>query len=422
MIAVIGGGLCGLSCAIRLAQAGYEVQLFEAAPQLGGRTRSFFEPAVGQWVDNGPHLLVGAYQATRKLLREANAEAAIDWQPGLDLPLWDHQRGLFQLKPSTSLPFPLAMAWALFRLPGHGLDSVRAMFRLARHAPRAHYPEPVVQWLQQLHIPRSLVHDLLEPLCLGAMNESIHTADASSFHRVLFETFCNHEHARLGWFRGPMLQTLIRPLEKLAYALGVRIETRCRIVGLEENRMGVRMKLRHGWSKKSFSAAVLTVPPHAKSRLLSQPVTSKSNPITNVHLWFDRLPGLPAPFVGGLDTLGHWFFDLNQSPAGEKNDLHHLCVVVSGQRLKPDKQILRTLCREIADICRIPQPERPRHARIVCEQRATTLVAPQQKMDQNLSRLIDASEQPSPGELPATIESAIRRGEKSAEKVNQIIN
>ena len=72
-VSVIGGGLCGLTAAIRLAQRGVEVELFEAAPALGGRTRSFFEPHMQQWVDNGPHLLSGAYHDTLNLLEEAGA-------------------------------------------------------------------------------------------------------------------------------------------------------------------------------------------------------------------------------------------------------------------------------------------------------------------------------------------------------------
>ncbi|MBL1353719.1 MAG: NAD(P)-binding protein, partial [Zetaproteobacteria bacterium] len=51
-LAVIGGGLTGLTAAIRAAQKGYAVDLYEAAPALGGRTRSFFHAPTQTWVDN----------------------------------------------------------------------------------------------------------------------------------------------------------------------------------------------------------------------------------------------------------------------------------------------------------------------------------------------------------------------------------
>ena len=100
-LAVIGGGLTGLTAAIRAAQKGYAVDLYEAAPALGGRTRSFFHAPTQTWVDNGPHLLIGVYQRTQALLEEVGALPMIQWQDALTLPLWDAQRGNFALKTSA---------------------------------------------------------------------------------------------------------------------------------------------------------------------------------------------------------------------------------------------------------------------------------------------------------------------------------
>ncbi|NOR72703.1 MAG: FAD-dependent oxidoreductase, partial [Mariprofundaceae bacterium] len=108
-IAIIGGGLCGLTSAIRLTEKGHDVHLYEAAPALGGRTRSFYDTTVDEWVDNGPHLLIGAYKATRELLESVGAGGNITWQRSLKLSLWDEQRGHFSLAPSPYLPFPLAL-------------------------------------------------------------------------------------------------------------------------------------------------------------------------------------------------------------------------------------------------------------------------------------------------------------------------
>ncbi|MDQ6955890.1 MAG: FAD-dependent oxidoreductase, partial [Mariprofundaceae bacterium] len=68
-IAIIGGGLTGLTAAIRAAEQGHNVNLYEAAPQLGGRTQSFFHKPTQTWVDNGPHLLIGVYKRTIQLLK-----------------------------------------------------------------------------------------------------------------------------------------------------------------------------------------------------------------------------------------------------------------------------------------------------------------------------------------------------------------
>ena len=57
---VIGAGLAGLSCALRLAQAGQTVTVYEAAGHAGGRCRSFFDEKFGCLINNGNHLVMNA--------------------------------------------------------------------------------------------------------------------------------------------------------------------------------------------------------------------------------------------------------------------------------------------------------------------------------------------------------------------------
>ncbi|HCV13201.1 MAG TPA: hypothetical protein DGC76_05795, partial [Candidatus Accumulibacter sp.] len=70
--AVVGGGWAGLTAAVELAQAGFRVTVFEAARQLGGRARSV--ELRGHCLDNGQHILVGAYRETLRLMRLVGAD------------------------------------------------------------------------------------------------------------------------------------------------------------------------------------------------------------------------------------------------------------------------------------------------------------------------------------------------------------
>ena len=65
-VAVIGGGWAGCAAAVALARAGVRVTLYEAAAVLGGRARRV--ERAGLPLDNGQHLLLGAYAATLDLL------------------------------------------------------------------------------------------------------------------------------------------------------------------------------------------------------------------------------------------------------------------------------------------------------------------------------------------------------------------
>ncbi len=398
-IVIVGGGICGLTCALRLAQAGLKPTVFEAAPATGGRTRSFFDRQSGQWVDNGPHLLIGAYRRTRVLLEEIGAEH-IRWQNSLELPLWDEMRGMFRFAPPAWLPLATGMLWQAARMPEHGLASVAGMARLGRALRRA-VPESITvrQWLESLTLPRILVNDLLAPLCLGAMNEHPDTANAASFARVLSEAFQSHETARLGWFTRPLRQALIKPLSREAEANGARIVTRARLRSLNDC--------------VDADAVVLALPSAARNRLLGLRDSVETRAIGNLHLWFRNMPPLPvspaAPLIG---VRGRWLFDVS-AQMDETGSIAHLCLVDSADDRPAalNTRVVET-CRLIERIAGRRMPP-PFHARLVREVHATAQVR-QHPRPALPEHVIDASETPAPGGLPATIELAVRRGEIAA--------
>ncbi|MDQ7010441.1 MAG: FAD-dependent oxidoreductase, partial [Mariprofundaceae bacterium] len=373
MIAVIGGGLTGLTCAIRLAKQGHAVHLFEAAPQLGGRTRSFHETKMRQWVDNGPHLLSGAYRHTQHWLAEMQAEH-VHWQPALSLTLWEAGRRLFRFAPSPQLPLPLAMAWALTTMPGHGLQSALGLMKMARGLRGGiEALSTAAAWMDDCDLPQALRRDLLTPLCLGIMNESPESANARSFARTLRESFASHSTARLGWFTRPLSEALIRPLEELARRSGVQISTGQRIRRLHDTAAGVELHANASACHR-FQAAVLAIPPHAAAHLLDIPCRVETRPITNVHLWFEDDPGLPDVFVGGIDTTGQWFFDVSRQMQST-TPTRHICAVISADERRPvPSQLILKVCAELQGIT--GRHASPLHARIVREQRATVLVRP----------------------------------------------
>ncbi|MDX8396004.1 MAG: FAD-dependent oxidoreductase [Mariprofundaceae bacterium] len=412
-IAIIGGGLTGLSCAIRLAEKGKDVQLFEAAPALGGRTRSFFDSTMNQWVDNGPHLLSGAYNATQALLEQVGAANHVQWQSTLNLPLWHQQRGHFKLQTQAWLPFPLALILGLYRLPGHTSSSLQGMLNLAKSL-NAPTQSTVASWMQESQIPSLMLSDLIEPLCLGAMNENMDTANAQSFAHVLRNAFANHQTARLGWFKQPLSQALIEPLESYAKSLGVKICCRSMIRDLN---MESRTFYVNGSKTDSFEAIVLAMPTYARNRLLKLDQHVETRPISNIHLWFNHLDAaLPELFIGGIGTRGQWFFDVSAQLL-ETNKPRHICVVISADESKSSHtDMIQQACEELRGIIGQTSSLLPIHSKVICERRATTLVRKHARPPLPTG-IINACESPQYGDLPATIETAIVRGEEAAKSL-----
>ncbi|ATX81945.1 Protoporphyrinogen oxidase [Mariprofundus ferrinatatus] len=406
-VAVIGAGLCGLTAAIRLAESGVAVTLFEAAPQPGGRTRSFIDKTTGELCDNGPHLLTGAYEATQKLLSDCGAAKHVTWQSSLELPLWDNKRDRFILRPAPWMPLSLALLVAIKGVPGHGWSSALAMLRLASALKREdHGLKSVADLISHCNIPSLLVTDMLEPICLGTMNEGLATANAATFKRVLRECFASHKAARLGWFNDPLQQALIEPLATRALQLGVIIRTGCRIHRVKDQGESLLV------DEMMFDAAVIALPSYAAANLFENERICETHCITNIHLWYENHVGLPEPLIGGIGTTGQWFFDISAQMGQQGSSSRHLCAVISADELDiGDKELVALINREIGQIT--GEQQQPFHHRIVREKRATVLVRDNQSRYES-KRIIDATEAPGPGDLPATIEFAVQRGDKAA--------
>lgn len=425
-VAVIGGGLTGLTAAIRLAEQGVNVHLLEMAPQPGGRTRSFLEPKLDIWVDNGPHLLIGAYQATRQLFKDASADSGMTFQSSLSLPLWDEQRGHFALEPAAWLPFPIAMLTALVKLPGHNSSSLLAMLRIAQHQSEknASPTETVSAWMRRLDIPAQLEHDFLEPLCLGAMNDAPDLANANSFKEVLKTAFATHKSARLGWFNQPLQQAMIEPLMAYAEQLGVQITTACRVSRIADTSDGnFTLDTQSNGQRHShnFQRIVLAVPPNTRGQLISQsetqPLQVRSQPITNIHLWFKERINLPEPLIGCLQGYGQWFFDIS----AQHQSLHpysHICAIISADQTTYSKaEKVELVLEQLRQLMDIPSLQ-AFHYRVVTVKSATYQVQ-QHNFVELPAGMIDACENPAPGEFPATIEAAVLRGEQAARDIIQ---
>lgn len=407
-IAIIGGGLTGLTCALKLAEHGKEVHLFEAAPELGGRTRSFYDKQINSWVDNGPHLLIGAYEATQRLLSDVGAAGHVTWQSSLKLPLWDHPRGFFSLALKPYLPFPVALLLSLFQMPGHGLESIQSMLRIARGMKKPSAPN-VASWLTGMGITPRLQTDMIEPLCLGAMNVPMDLADSETFARVLREAFANHQSARLGWFNRPLTQALIEPIEQKLERLGVLIFKSTTIRRIEQHEHYCML---HGGGNGAtrYAKAVIALPAYARNRLLDIRDEVQTEAITNVHLWFKEPVSLPQPLIGMIGTYSQWFFDVSAQMG--RGEYSHICAVISAESPGDRGHTLQQVMQDLGSMLKVELPSLV-YSKIVCEQRATVLT---NRSNQHFSdgTLLDASEAPCSGELPSTIESAVLRGEKAA--------
>jgi len=134
-IHVVGAGLAGLSAAVALAARGMRVILSEAAPQAGGRCRSYRDARLGMVIDNGNHLVLSGNRAVGRYLRRIGAGHRLTAPPAAEFPFLDLRDGTrWTLRPNDGV-LPWWVLSSTRRAPGAALRNYAALARLARRHP-----------------------------------------------------------------------------------------------------------------------------------------------------------------------------------------------------------------------------------------------------------------------------------------------
>lgn len=185
-LAVVGAGWAGLAAAVRAADSGHAVQVYEAGHTLGGRARSVHAAPFGRRLDNGQHLLLGAYTRSLALMRrlEVDARQSLLRQP-LRLASLD---GRFHLR-LARLPSPWHALAGVLGARGPDLHEkwalARSLHRLRAAGWRIASGLTVQGWLDKERQSAAMQARFWHPLCLAAMNTPPHEACAQLFAHVL---------------------------------------------------------------------------------------------------------------------------------------------------------------------------------------------------------------------------------------------
>ena len=420
-VAVVGGGWAGLAAAVELCAAGAQVTLFEAARQLGGRARSV--QVHGQTLDNGQHLLLGAYRQTLRLMAVIGADpATLFKRTTLDLHYPGAGNGGFRLR-LPRLPAPLNLAVGLIAAPGASLSEKLGAARFMRALQRSDYQldaDCSVTELLDAHRQHGRLRRLLwEALCLAALNTAPQHASAQVFANVLRDS--------LGGTRGDT--DLLLPAADLdrVFALPaadyiraqhgeIRLSSRIEAIGRSGDDLSI--------GGERFDRVILALgPQHAAPLLADHRATAASaalladytyEPIGTVYAQYPRDLHLPLPMLGldndATETLGQWVVDrgqLNGAPG-------LIAFVLSASGAWDDldsEQLLAALHSELEQALGRELPK-PSWHQLIRERRATFSCRP------GLPRPAPATALPglwlagdyACANYPATLEGAVRSG------------
>ncbi len=412
-VAVVGGGWAGCAAALTLAEAGVAVTLFEAGRTLGGRARAV--ELEGQRLDNGQHILLGAYEQTLQLIARLQPAATHEglWR----LPLTLDQPPDFSLA-CPRLPAPLHLLAGLAGARGLGwrdkLAATRWAHGLLNHTDTAdHLSVSQLTCSQPERLNRLLWH----PLCVSALNTPPETASARVFRDVIRAAFGgrNH-HSDLLLPRRDLTALFPAPAAARVIELGGEVRLRCRVTTLDAAADAVTVGTRDG--SAAYSHVILAVAPQHLAGLAAaipqlEPVLHgvaayAYQPIATAYVQYDPAFRLHKPLFALTNGPAQFVFDRGQSH-GQPGLL--ALVASAAMNLSAD-----WVDQAVTQLQQIARPGPPRWRRHIVEKQATYACVP------NMGRPAVRTAHPrmflagdyTAGPYPATLESATLSGVQSA--------
>ena len=191
-LAVVGGGWAGMAAAVTAAGLGIEVTVFEAARELGGRARALQASrpdGVSVRLDNGQHILIGAYQQALQCMQQVGVplSASVLGLP-LGLPFADGT-GLQTQDWAAHWPSRLALLSGIVTARGWSWTDRLALLRVAARWQRQRFVCSATDTVAGLctGLTSRVMTDLIEPLCVSALNLPTRQASGQVFLRVMHD-------------------------------------------------------------------------------------------------------------------------------------------------------------------------------------------------------------------------------------------
>ncbi len=419
-VAVIGAGWAGLSAAAHLCTQA-DVTVFEAGKSAGGRARALGgDCGRFEFLDNGQHILLGAYHGILNLLQKAGIQPDTVFARR---PLQWHMMGGVQFK-VPALPAPWHLLVGVLQAEGCKQKKKTALLLQMQHLKTWHRKKQpditVAEWLYRQNVSAKWVRDFWQPLVVGALNTPLRSASLKILTNVLHDGV---------WAQRAGSDYLL-PLKDLSTAfvapltgylkkhhVSLCLETRVpRLVLHESGKVWVNGGL--------FDAAVMaTAPYHAEALLPKETppsvqaayVDTEYHSITTVYLRYAETVTLPAAMTGLPDAMVQWFIARGQLGLSA----HEVAAVTSvSDTIGPfsQREWIAGAHKELLILC--PYLGAPVDAKAITEKRATVAASVTRNRPDmawlHSQHIYPAGDYTHP-RYPATLEGAVQSGQSAAE-------
>jgi hydroxysqualene dehydroxylase len=406
---VVGAGLAGLAAAVRLAGRGASVVVHEAAGAAGGRCRSYHDPLLDMVIDNGNHLLLSGNHAALSYLETIGAAGRLDGPAAAEFAFVDLASGERWTLRINRGRVPWWILDRNRRVPGTTASDYLSFAGLL-------YASGEKTICEAVKCAGPLYERLARPFWLAALNIEPKEGSARLAGAIVRETLAAGGKAcRPLIARDGLGQVFIEPALRFLGERNVTVAFGRRLRALDfDGDKVVGLDFGDERLTAGVDAVILAVPPIVAADLVPDiKVPSEFRAIVNAHFRLDPPPGL-APIIGVVNGTIEWLFTFGD----------RLSITISAaDRLldAPREMLAQKLWQEVAIVTGLPTALPP--WQIVRERRATFAATPRQNAKRPAAtttwrNLWLAGDWTMTG-LPATIEGAIRSGNRAADLVGR---
>ncbi len=384
---IIGAGVAGMSLAQKLSDEGISVTLIEATKSLGGHCRSIFDAHTKEFVDNGQHLMMGAYFEFLNFIDRLETKDSLSILQNLDIQFYNSLNENYRVF-DNNISGKAGFAYAISKLK---LLSNKEKMQFIKFVLKIKLMNPedikttVSQFLIENKQSQNIVQLLWTPLTLAVLNSSPSEAPASLFVKVMQIAFLGSNEASKFIYCNSNYKELFEPLSDILKNNHSQIlfNTPINEIKFSDNKAkGIVTK-----SGEFLTAdyIISAVPFHQLLKLLPDEVVLNSplkflyyytsNTIISSHLWYQEEIDLPIINAVVMSPI-HWIFNRRKMNVKYANSNYKSCfsITISDANEMNDKsqnEIYEIITDELSMVNDIFSKYKPSYYRIFKDKRAT---------------------------------------------------
>ncbi|HPI20170.1 MAG TPA: hydroxysqualene dehydroxylase HpnE [Candidatus Kapabacteria bacterium] len=439
-IAIIGGGVAGISAAVELCSKNIPFCLFEQRINLGGRASSFLDKETNETIDNGQHLISGAYHNFLSTLSKLGTDKYFFRQNGLLVPFLEKKeinKNDYEINKdffnTAVLPGKAGKILGLLNLKSLNFESKLNIIKLFIKFQNKSFQvenKRVIDFLKEQKQTDVAIKYFWEPVVLATLNASVQTSSSLLLAEVLKRAFFSDSKSSALLFPSIGLSDYYANLESIINKNNSKLFLNKRIIQIVPKKIGFEI-LCSDSSKFDADYVISAIPQYSLMKILPAEIIKnpffnemknyKYSPILSIYLWYEK-EIFSDMFAALIGSRFHWLFNRNDY-VKRKNALYSYTLTTSfaDDLINLNHTKLLNLISEELKIF-LNTKEKPKYIKIIKERRATLLITPEIEEKRYISEtiipgLFFAGDWTATG-LPATIEGAAQSGVEAAKMVS----